>query len=124
MLKVTLNEEKALAILKPESALSKEDFEKVAKTLDPFIEKSGKLNGILIAVQDFPGWDSFSAFVSHIKFVKAHQKHVKSVAFVTDSSLGSVAEHVANHFVSAKIKAFPFSDFDEAEKWIETEALK
>ncbi|NOR55868.1 MAG: STAS/SEC14 domain-containing protein [Sulfurovum sp.] len=122
MLSVKLNEEEALAILYPEGALSKEDFERVSESIDPFIEKSGKLNGILIVVENFPGWDSFEAFSSHIKFVKEHHKKVKAVAFVTDSPLGSVSEHVAKHFVSAKIKHFAYLDFEGAKMWIAQEA--
>jgi len=122
MLNVKLNEKDAIATLLPEGALSKEDFDEVAACVDPFIEKSGKLNGIIIAVQSFPGWDSFEAFSSHIKFVKDHHKKVKFVAFVTDSPLGSMAEHVATHFVSAQIKSFAFCELEAAEKWILTES--
>jgi len=124
MLTVELNEKDAIAILKPEGALSKEDFERVSLSIDPYIEKSGKLNGIIIYVESFPGWNSFEAFSSHIKFVKEHQTKVKAVAFVTNSALGSVAEHFAKHFVSAKIKHFPFHQMNEAELWIETISIQ
>lgn len=44
---------------------------------------------------------------AHFRFVRDHHKRVKKVAVVTDSALGSVAERLASHFVSAEIKQFP-----------------
>jgi hypothetical protein len=45
--------------------------------------------------------------VTHFRFVRNHQKHIKKVAVVTDSHLADVAEHLGTHFVSAKIQHFP-----------------
>lgn len=118
MLRITLNEESGIVILTPEGRLSTDDFKSVAKTIDPYIEKSGKLNGIVIHVKSFPSWDSFSSLVTHIEFVKEHHKDVSHVAFSTDSPLASLAEHVAKHFVNADIKSFSYDKFEDAKKWI------
>jgi hypothetical protein len=37
---------------------------------------------------------------------------------VTDSALGDTAEHIASHFVAAKIKHFPSKNLAEAKEWI------
>jgi len=118
MLIVNLIETEGIAILEPDSELSEADFISAAKIIDPYIEKSGKLNGIVIHVKSFPGWDSFSALIKHLKFIKEHHKKVSHVALATDSPIGEFAEHVASHFVSAKIKSFPFSELEKAKKWI------
>jgi hypothetical protein len=124
MLTVNLNEIEGIAILEPDSELSEADFISAAKIIDPYIEKFGKLSGIIIHVKSFPGWDSFSALIRHLKFVKEHHKKVSHVAFVTDSPIGGIAEHVASHFVSAKIKSFTFSELEEARRWIEDDENK
>ena len=118
MLTVNLDEMKGIAILEPDGKLSENDFINAAGIIDPYIEKSGKLNGIIIHVKSFPGWDSFSALIKHLKFIKEHHKMVSHVALVTDSPIGGFAEHVASHFVNAEIKSFPFDEFENAEKWI------
>ncbi len=118
MLNVQIDQEKSIAILEPNGALSKEDFIEAGNIIDPFIEESGKLNGLIIYVKSFPGWDSFSALVTHLKFVNEHHKDITRLAFVTDSIVGKFAEHIANHFVKAEVQSFSFDQLEEAQTWI------
>ena len=118
MLNVKLNETKGIAILEPDGMLSEADFASVAGIIDPYLEKSGKLNGIIIHVKSFPGWDSFSTLITHLKFVKEHHKKISHVAFVSDSPIGTFAEHVAGHFVNAEVKSFSFNELEKSIKWI------
>jgi hypothetical protein len=118
MLHVRLDREKAIAILEPEGALSKEDFDNAVKLIDPFIEEHGKLNGVIIYTKSFPGWKSFAALSRHITFIKNHHKEIKRLAFVTDSIVGDLAENITGHFVEAEIKSFAFEQLEEAKTWI------
>ena len=118
MLNVVLDQEKGIATLEPDGALLESDFEAASKVIDPFIEKIGSLNGIIIHVQSFPGWDSFAALVTHLKFIKEHQQKVTGIAFVTDSPIGSIAETLGSHFVKARIKEFTFTELEQANDWI------
>lgn len=118
MLNVNLDEVRGIATLEPNGKLSKDDFEEAASIIDPYIRKTGELKGIIINVESFPGWDSFAALVSHLKFIKNHHQEVARIAFVTDSPIGSFAEHVANHFINAVIKHFAFDQMEDAQKWI------
>ncbi len=118
MLNVQIDQEKSIAFLEPNGALSKEDFIEASNIIDPFIEESGKLNGLIIYVKSFPGWDSFSALVTHLKFVNEHHKKISRLAFVTDSIVGKFAEHIANHFVQAEVQSFSFDQLEEAQTWI------
>jgi hypothetical protein len=107
----------SILLVKPQSALDKNDFVEMAKAVDPQIEAHGDLAGLIIEAPHFPGWDSFGALVS-IRFIRDHEKHVKKIAVVTDSHLGDVAEHLTSHFVSAQIKHFPAGGVDQARAWI------
>lgn len=120
MLRVTTDEPARIVVLEPESALSEADFTAAASKIDPLIE-TNSLNGIVIYTEEFPGWDSFGALVSHLKFVRDHHKLLRRVAIVTDSRLGDFAERLASHFVSAQIKHFPFDDVESAKNWISSE---
>jgi len=118
MLKVDLNKEKSLVILKPNGKLNKVDFIKASKIIDPFILENKKLNGLIIYVESFPSWDSFSSLLEHLKFVNNHHKKISHVAFVTNSLLGSFAQNFMDYFISAKIKTFPYKKLEEAKEWI------
>ena len=118
MLNIKLDERASIAILEPDGELSEADFKAAADIIDPYLEKLGQLNGIIIHVKSFPGWDSFSALITHFKFIRDHHKKVSHVAFVTDSPIGEIAEHVGNHFVNAEIKSFTFNELEESIRWI------
>lgn len=118
MIQVHLNEKDFIAILKPNGPLHESDFTSARDIIDPFIENNEKLKGIIIYVKTFAGWDSFSALISHLKFINGYHKKVLKVAFVTDSAIGKFEEHIGQHFIAAKIKNFDFDNFEEAKKWI------
>jgi SpoIIAA-like len=118
MLRVELDEETGVAILEPCGALSKKDFESAAKTVDRYIERSGKLAGIVIRLNEFPGWDSVGALVEHLKFIKEHHEKVARLALVTDSVLGDLGQSIASHFVAAEIRHFGYDDLASARDWI------
>ena len=104
--------------VRPRSALAADDFKALASVVDPHIEATGDLAGILIEAPSFPGWEGLGAMMSHIRFVREHHRHVRKVAVVTDSAIGRVAENLASHFVSAEIKRFPAGETEAAKQWI------
>jgi hypothetical protein len=113
-----LDTENSILLVRPESALDKEDFVQLAELVDPQIEATGDLAGLIIDAPGFPGWDSFGAMVTHFRFVRDHHKRIKKVAVVTDSHLGDVAEHLTSHFVSAEIRHFSAGQTEQARQWI------
>lgn len=117
---IDFNLDKTTSILtvRPKAALDKEDFVTLGHAVDPEIEEHGDLAGMIIEAPRFPGWDSFGALVTHMRFLRDHHKHIKKVAVVTDSPIGEAAEHIASHFVSAEIKHFDADETDQARAWI------
>ena len=118
MIEYDLDTAHSILLVQPKSALDTTDFVELASAVDPQIEATGDLAGLIIDAPAFPGWDSFGSMVNHFRFVRDHQKHIKKVALVTDSHLGDVAGHLASHFVSAKIRHFPGEQLDQARQWI------
>ena len=111
MLNITLDPENAIVMLEPHGTLSEEDFRRVRAAVDPFIELHQGLHS-------FPGWDSFSAMISHLTFVHNHHKKVKRIAVASDSNLGNVAEALGSHLIAAEIKSFDFTQLADAQRWI------
>ena len=122
MLLVEIDEVNCIAILEPDRPLSKDDFVQAARIIDPYIEDNGQLNGLIIHTESFPGWESFTALCSHLKFVKEHHEKISRVAFSTDSALGNFAESIASHFVNAEIKLFSYQDLGQARNWVAGDA--
>ncbi len=118
MLNVSLDSSVGIATLEPKGELTASDFSAAADVIDPYLEKMGDLKGIIIYTKSFPGWRSFSSLITHLKFVREHHRKVTRIAFVTDSPIGNLAEHIANHFVGAEIKSFEFCDLGSGRKWI------
>lgn len=76
MLKAELLADDGILIVHPQAPLAAEDFRSVAAVVDPYIESHGKLHGILIQADKFPGWQDFASFVSHLQFIRDHHKVV------------------------------------------------
>lgn len=118
MLEIKLDEKRGIAILHPGDKLREADFEYAKSLVDEYLEKEGMINGVIINVRDFPGWESFNAMLTHFRFIRDYHKTIPKVAVVTDSPIGRLGETLADHFVAAEIKHFPFDDLKDAEQWI------
>jgi hypothetical protein len=110
--------DQGILIVSPQGPLEKVDFEMLAQVVDPFIASKGKLNGLMIYTESFPGWSDFAALVTHLKFVKNHHQHITKVAAVTDSGFLSILPRIAEHFVSAQVRHFDYSDKQYALTWL------
>ena len=118
MIEHSLDTSSGILLVRPKAALQKEDFVQLAKTVDPFIEKSGGLAGLIIEATGFPGWDSLGAMAAHFRFVRDHHRHIRKIGVVTDSAIGNVAERLASHFVAADIRHFAAKDLEAAKQWV------
>jgi hypothetical protein len=118
MIEHSLDTTNSILYVRPKSSLQESDFEQLAKTVDPHIEKAGSLGSLILEVAAFPGWEDFGAMVRHFRFVRDHHRHIKKIGVVTDSPLGNVAEHLASHFLAAKIKRFPSGELEAAKQWV------
>ena len=122
MIEYNLDTVHSILLVRPKSALDKSDFSELARAVDPQIEATGDLAGLIIDAPEFPGWDSFGTMVTHFRFVRDHHKRVKKVAIVTNSHIGDVAECLASHFVSAEVRHFPGGQLEQARQWINGDA--
>lgn len=121
MLNYELNRVDGILILKPVGPLESTDFEKLIQEVDPYIMEKGKLNGLMIYVKSFPGWNNFAAFLSHIKFVKNHHQKIKRIAAVTGSGFLAIMPQVASHFIQAEVRHFDYDNGEAALNWLKAE---
>jgi hypothetical protein len=119
MIQFELLRDQGILILSPDGPLETGDFERISEEIDPFIASNGKLGGLMICAKAFPGWESFGAMVSHLRFVKDHHRKIDRIAAVTDSEFLRIMPHIAKHFVSAEIRQFPSDERTQALAWLE-----
>ena len=77
MIEYNLDTEHSILHVQPKSAIEQDDFVKLAKAVDPHIEATGGLAGLIIETPSFPGWRSFGAMVNQFRFVRHHHKRIK-----------------------------------------------
>lgn len=118
MINIEFDDKKAIVILSPSGTLHSDDFAKVAEMVDPYIAEHGELRGLIIYTKEFPGWEDFSALLTHIKFVKDHHKHIAKVALVSDIAIADFTKSIINHFVNAEVATFHFNSLADAKQWM------
>jgi len=118
MVEYELLRAEGILVLRPRDRLEAADFERLAQEIDPHIEANGKLHGILLDAEAFPGWNDFAALVAHLRFVRDHHRKVERIAVVSDSTFLSVAPKIAGHFVQAELRHFAHLERDAALAWL------
>jgi len=118
MISYELDENAGVLTVRPEGKLESQDFQTLSKVVDPFIEDRGRLNGIIIVTERFPGWEDFNGMIEHMKFVRNNHRKIAKVAIVTDSKVADVAESLGKHFIKASIKHFSFNELESAKRWM------
>lgn len=118
-MRVEIERDTAVAVVRPDSerGLTERDFATLREEIDTYLASHDRLHGLVVVVEDFPGWQSFAAFVSHIRFVRDHHRKLEKVALVSDGRLLTAAPDVVDHFVSARVRHFPLDCLNEARRW-------
>ena len=118
MIKSELLKDEGILIVTPEGPLASSDFEMLTRKVDPYIEEQGGLNGLMIYTESFPGWQDFSSLISHLSFVREHERNIAKVAAVTDSGFLSIMPRIVDHFVQAEVRHFDYADKAKALAWL------
>lgn len=117
---IALDVDTGILVLEPaaDKALSEDDFEAVGKAIGHYLEDHKRLRGIMIHSRRFPGWRSIGALFAHLKFVNSVHDRIDRLAMVTSSPLGSIADHVLDPLMLAKVRKFDYDERDQAMAWL------
>lgn len=121
MIKHKFLSDDGILIIEPGTSLHENDFDTLSAIVDPYIQESGKLNGLVIHAESFPGWQNFGAMLAHLKFVKDHHALINRVAAVADEGIVAILPAIADHFVKADVRHFGADDLDNAIEWLKTD---
>jgi dihydrofolate reductase len=99
--------------------LEESDFkEKIGPIADDMIDEQGRINGLILDVTNFAGWDGLPALLEHFRFVRHHHIYVKRVAVLGDKTWQDILPRFAQLFVNAQIRYFGSDRVDAAETWV------
>jgi len=118
MISFKLDEIAGVLTVRPEGKLEAQDFQTLSQAVDPYIEEKGKLTGLIIATEKFPGWKDFYGLIEHLKFARVHHRDIARVALVTDSKFADVAQTLGKYFIKASINYFSFKELESAKSWM------
>jgi hypothetical protein len=110
-------DEDGVVVLEPDGRLRAEDFDELARSLDPWILQRGKLNGIVVHTHSFPGWENLGAFLRHVRFVRDHRDKARRLALAADAPIAKIAPHIVGRLVDAEVKRFGYEQLDQAIAW-------
>ena len=118
MLTCTIHEDPGVAVVKPAGPLTREDFAQLTGEVDAYLADHDSLAGLLIEASGFDGWEDFDGFVAHLRFIRAHHREIRRIAFLTDRTILSRLPSLADHFVAAEVRSFAPDARSEALAWI------
>ncbi|HEY9198087.1 MAG TPA: STAS/SEC14 domain-containing protein [Gammaproteobacteria bacterium] len=118
MLEAKLMREDGILVLIPSGTSDAVDFERLHLLVDPYIEKQGVLNGVMIYADSYPGWEGFTSLLSQLRFIDEEKHRIRRVAAVTDSGFLSILPQVGNFFVDAEVRHFHYDDHQVAMEWL------
>lgn len=109
---------RGVVIVEPHGKLSAGGFDALEAAIDDWIDaRAGTVNGLVIHVREFPGWEDLGSAWRHIRFVRDHHRRIPRVAFASDSKMAVLADTLAQHFVEADIERFDWDELDDAIDW-------
>jgi len=107
-----------ILVLEPQAPLEAADFAAVSREIDPYIAKYGKLRGLLLHTQEFPGWVNLEAVLAHMRFIETHHQQIERLAVVSDNALLVELPKIIGHLVHPEVKHFAESAYDDGLQWL------
>lgn len=117
MINTNIHDEQNVISIMPVGKVSEAEFDALANTINRYINERDQVPGLVIEARHLPHWDSFSAFLRHMKFIKNHHKVVKKVAIVGDGHTLQILPSLVDHFVSAKLRHYRAEQVADAIAW-------
>ena len=118
MLAYHLNPDTGIVELRPRGRLEAQDFASLALTVNDYIEEHGKLSGVLVELDHFPGWNDWDAVMAHLRFVREHLPKIQRVALLTDNRWLEPLPDVVRLLTPLEVRRFAADQRGEAFVWI------
>lgn len=118
MLAYHLNPQTGIVELRPRGPLEAQDFTSLSLTMRSYIEDHGKLRGLVLELDRFPGFDDWDAVAAQLRFVRQHLPKVDRIALITDNPWLEPLPDVVRLLTPFEVRRFPLERRGDAYAWI------
>jgi hypothetical protein len=118
MLAYHLNPQTGIVELRPRGPLEAQDFASLALTMDDYIEDHGRLRGVLLELDRFPGFDDWEAVAAQLRFVRSLLPKIERVALVTTNPWLEPLPDVLRLVTPLEVRRFTPEARGDAFAWI------
>lgn len=118
MLITKIDTERRIATLEADGPLTRSDFLDSREKFVNYTSENGKLKGLIIYTEKFPGWGKVSDFPYHMKFATEHRDKAERVAFVTNSLWSTTVKLFGHILTGTTTKVFKYDELAQAKSWV------
>ena len=104
-------------LVEPQGPLRVEDFVRLRSAARAMLKGRGRLDGVVVHVRKFPGWEDLDAFLEHVRFVRDHHRKVGRIALATNSRFARWVPRLARRLLDAEVRAFRYGGVGAAIAW-------
>ncbi len=120
MFDIKVEDDGSLVTVTPTDKITEEDITRLGDVMSEAINTHDRIPALLIHAKEFPGYDSFSAMMAHLKLIHNRETLVPRVAVVSDGVLLRTGEALAKLFIKAEVRHFAEADLADATEWART----
>ena len=119
MISHTLLRDDGVLLYLPKAPLEANDFQELAGEVDPYIAEHGKLQGLMIVAERFPGWRNFAGFRSQCEFVKQSlRQDQKDRSRHRQQVVDRFSRECMSDLLGRKVRYFGHADRETALAWL------
>jgi stage II sporulation SpoAA-like protein len=115
--RVRLDREAGVVVADVSEPLRRSDVDAIAAEVDAWLGVHTELPGLVLHADTFPGWRNVQGLVSHLGFVRDHQRRIQRVALAVDGWPLDGAAWVAGALLHPDVRHFAAGDLDDAISW-------
>ncbi len=123
-MQMQLDREAGVLVIEPVAPLSQADLAELSGLLDPYLEKAGRLKGLMIDTRALPGWHGLASMLAHKDFIRIHAGRIDRVAFVTDSDVASIVAKLIDFALPPAARRFHWDERSAALAWLRGDAKR
>ena len=104
----------------PHGKISETDIRDTAgPQIDRLLRDKGHLSGVLVDAREFEGWEDFSAFAAHVKFIKDHHDKVDKIAVINGGENHDFLKRIFSLVPHIEFRFFAGDEEQTAEQWLQ-----
>jgi hypothetical protein len=111
------DDQNGVLLLDLKNPFSSEDFIAISNIIDPYFEKHGELNGVIINSKKFPYPKGAKKRQEYLNFASQNHHKFAKAALATGGFFTKIIARIASGRVHPEIKIFKYNQIEKAQRW-------